>query len=389
MKIRAILKNSVIVVVTVVVTLFSAFLLLGGDVSRAFEQIRLMKKITTVDSKVNKNAVYFDTKSADVGAKLTETYIDMIDDNYAMYFDKESFDKKEDERKGISDKSIGISIAVKKNEKYPTVIYVNRNSPGEKAGIKSGDTLLEINGISLKGLTVAHAGEFIEPNEKISLVLKRGKKTYNVELEQEEFTVDSVMWKMIDEVCVIKITEFEDSTVDQFNEAVDFANKNNAKALVFDLRNNPGGYVDACTKILDKLCPEGTLVRMKYKDGSIKEKYRSDKSETDLPMAVIINGNSASAAEIFALNIRDFGKGKIVGEKSFGKGIAQTTYELSDGTAIKFTTATIIDKNGETYHKKGIEPDIKVVLNAEQNENYLFLTDEQDTQLEKALETVK
>ncbi|MEE1002944.1 MAG: S41 family peptidase [Acutalibacteraceae bacterium] len=389
MKKSAILKTSVTVIITVILTLFSAFLLLGGDVSRVFEQIKLMKKITTVDSTVNKNAVYFDTESDQVGAKLTETYIDLIDDDYAMYFDKESFDKKEDERKGISDKSIGISIAVKENEKYPTVMYVNRNSPGEKAGVKKGDKLLKINGTSLKGLTVAQTAECIKEGEPINLVFKRGKKTYKAELQQEEFIVDSVIWRMIDDVCVIKITEFEESTVAQFDEAMDFANENNAKALVFDMRNNLGGYVDSCAKILDKICPEGTLVRMKYKDGNIEEKYKSDNSEIDLPMAVIINGNTASAAEIFAMNIRDFEKGKIVGETSYGKGIAQTTYKLSDGSAVKFTTATVIDKNGKTYHKKGIEPDIKSEFSDEQNKNYMFLTDEQDTQLQKALETVK
>ena len=389
MKKSAILKTSVTVIITVILTLFSAFLLLGGDVSRVFEQIKLMKKITTVDSTVNKNAVYFHTESDQVGAKLTETYIDLIDDDYAMYFDKESFDKKEDERKGISDKSIGISIAVKENEKYPTVMYVNRNSPGEKAGVKKGDKLLKINGTSLKGLTVAQTAECIKEGEPINLVFKRGKKTYKAELQQEEFIVDSVIWRMIDDVCVIKITEFEESTVAQFDEAMDFANENNAKALVFDMRNNLGGYVDSCAKILDKICPEGTLVRMKYKDGNIEEKYKSDNSEIDLPMAVIINGNTASAAEIFAMNIRDFEKGKIVGETSYGKGIAQTTYKLSDGSAVKFTTATVIDKNGKTYHKKGIEPDIKSEFSDEQNKNYMFLTDEQDTQLQKALETVK
>lgn len=387
MKKSAILKTSVTVIITVILTLFSAFLLLGGDVSRVFEQIKLMKKITTVDSTVNKNAVYFDTESDQVGAKLTETYIDLIDDDYAMYFDKESFDKKEDERKGISDKSIGISIAVKENEKYPTVMYVKRNSPGEKAGVKKGDKLLKINGTSLKGLTVAQTAECIKEGEPINLVFKRGKKTYKAELQQEEFIVDSVIWRMIDDVCVIKITEFEESTVAQFDEAMDFANENNAKALVFDMRNNLGGYVDSCAKILDKICPEGTLVRMKYKDGNIEEKYKSDNSEIDLPMAVIINGNTASAAEIFAMNIRDFEKGKIVGETSYGKGIAQTTYKLSDGSAVKFTTATVIDKNGKTYHKKGIEPDIKSEFSDEQNKNYMFLTDEQDTQLQKALET--
>lgn len=384
-----ILKYSITVILTVLITLIASFLLLGGDLFRAFEQISLIRKVTTADSQINKNAMYFSKNSEEVGDSLIESYVDMIDDDYAMYFGEQDFDKKEDERKGISDKSIGISIATKNGEKYPTVLYVNRNSPAKKSGIKKGDKILKINDISLKNKTVSETGELIYSEKTSKLLLKRNNKDISVSVTPDVFTVDSVMWRMIDDVCLIKITEFEDSTVLQFQDALEFAENKKAKALVFDLRNNLGGYVESCTKILSKLCPEGTLVRMKYKDGSVKVKYRSDEYETYLPMAVIINGNTASAAEIFAMNIREFEKGKLVGEKTFGKGIAQTTYNLHDGTAVKFTTATIVDKNGETYHKKGIEPDIKVEFSNEQNENYLFLTDKQDTQLQKALETVK
>ena len=386
---KSILKYIITVVLTVILTLSTSFLLLGGDFSRIFEQIALMRKLTTIDSKVNRNAVYFDSDKNDVSETLAESYVEMIDDDYAMYLDNETLDIKNDEREGISNESIGITIAKTDGEDYPIICYVNRDAPAEKAGVKQWDILIEINGVDLKGKTTAQVAEIIKENEKADIVVERDDEKLSFSIEPDEYIRDSVIWRMINKTCVIKITRFEESTVTQFDEAMEFANDNNAESIIFDLRNNPGGYVDSCAEILDKICPEGDLVRMKFKSGETKVKFKSDKDEIDLKVAVITNGNTASAAEIFALNIREFDKGKLIGETTFGKGIAQTTYEIGDGTAIKFTTATIVDKNGVTYHKKGLIPDIEVKFTDEQNENYLFLSDDEDTQLQKALEIIK
>lgn len=386
---KSILKYIITVVLTVILTLSTSFLLLGGDFSRIFEQIALMRKLTTIDSKVNRNAVYFDSDKNDVSETLAESYVEMIDDDYAMYLDNETLDIKNDEREGISNESIGITIAKTDGEDYPIICYVNRDAPAEKAGVKQWDILIEINGVDLKDKTTAQVAEIIKENEKADIVVERDDEKLSFSIEPDEYIRDSVIWRMINKTCVIKITRFEESTVTQFDEAMEFANDNNAESIIFDLRNNPGGYVDSCAEILDKICPEGDLVRMKFKSGETKVKFKSDKDEIDLKVAVITNGNTASAAEIFALNIREFDKGKLIGETTFGKGIAQTTYEIGDGTAIKFTTATIVDKNGVTYHKKGLIPDIEVKFTDEQNENYLFLSDDEDTQLQKALEIIK
>lgn len=383
------LKYAVTAVVTAVVTLAVAFLLLGGDLMRIAEQVCLMKKITTVDTKANKKAVYFDVDSDTVGDNLAKAYIDMIDDDYSAYFDEEDYSEKQDEREGIANKSIGITISIKSGEKYPSVIYVHRNSPAKEAGLQVGDRMISINGVSLKDETTAKAVGLIKEKDTARITVKRGDKKLEFSVELKEFVLDSVSWKMIDETCVINITEFEESTVSQFDEALKFAEDKGAKSLVFDLRDNPGGYVDSCAKILDKICPKGDLVRMKYKDGSVKVAYTSDEEEINLPISVIVNQNTASAAEIFALNIRDYNKGKLVGVKTFGKGIAQTTYEIGDGTAVKFTTATIVDENGDTYHKEGIMPDYEVTLSEEEMIDYLYWTDEEDFQLQKALQIVK
>ncbi len=388
-KFRKSLKYLVTILLTVIVTLFCAFLLVGGDIRRISEQTSLIKKVCAIDTKMNKYALEFDADKDTVGDTIANSYLSLLkDDKYSAYFNEKELKERNLKKEGISDKSIGITIATKSSEKYPIIVYVNRNCPAKKAGIIAGDKILKINNKSLKNKNIQQAADYIKENETADLLLKRNGKKVNVSVKLGEFTADSVIYRMINKTCLIKITGFDDATVDQFDEAIKFANKNKAKSLIFDLRNNPGGYVESCAKILDRICPEGDLVKMRYKSGKQEVLFTSDKEEINMPMAVLINGNSASASEIFAMNIRDYNKGKLIGEKSFGKGIAQTTYELGDSTAIKFTTETVIDKNGKTYHKKGLEPDIEVKFTEKQNENYLFLTDKEDTQLQKALQEV-
>lgn len=374
-----------VILTTALVTLLAVFLLLGGDISRVFSQISLIKKVTTIDTLVNEKAIYFSASDTDTGEAVADTYIDLMDDDYAFYYDKSELEGKHNEREGLSKKSIGVSISVKKGDKYPTAVYVHSQSPAYLSGVEKGDLILSINGVSLKGKSTDEAVKLIKGKE-VKLELKRKNRLLNISVKPDVFTYDSVIARMIGQTCVIKITEFESSTVTQFNDAIEFMKNNNASSIVFDLRNNPGGYVDSCEKILNEILPKGDTIRMKDKNSKITVVGSSDgKNEIKLPMAVLVNGSTASAAEIFAVNIRDFSKGKLIGEKTYGKGIVQTTYELSDDTAVKFTTATIIDKNGNSYNKIGLEPDIKVEFADEQNENYLFLTDEEDTQLQKAL----
>lgn len=374
---------------TALLTLFIAFIAIGGDINRIGEQVSLLNKICSIDTKMNNKAVYYGSDSQSISDEIAKTYISLADDNYAAYFTPEEYKSYIKDKKGISDKSIGVSISIKQGEKYPTVVYVHKNSPANKTGIKAGDKLININGISLENKSTSEAAQLIKENDTAKLIVKRNSEKISFSVKLDEFTYDSVIARMIDDVCVIKITEFSEATVSQFDDAINYADKNNAKALIFDLRNNPGGYVNNCAEILDRICGQGDLVRVKDKRGEIKVIATSDKEEINMPMALIVNKNSASASEIFAMNFRDFKKGKIVGEKTFGKGIAQTTYELNDGSAVKFTTETVVNEKGKTYDKKGISPDIEVNFTEEQNANYLFLTDEEDTQLKKALEIVK
>ena len=214
-------KSIATIIITAIITLISAFLLLGGDLSRAVEQVNLMRKITIIDSKVNKNAIYFDSDSQKVSDTLAKAYLGLIDDNYSIYFDNQEYSTKIDEGKGIVDNSFGIWVALKNGEKYVSVIYVNRESPANKAGILQGDKLFEIDDKSLENKTPFEVASLMKENSTLTVL--RDGKTFEIKVKTAEFTEDSVMWKMIGNVCVINITQFGEATVEQFDKALKYA----------------------------------------------------------------------------------------------------------------------------------------------------------------------
>ncbi|MEE1278325.1 MAG: S41 family peptidase, partial [Acutalibacteraceae bacterium] len=201
-----------------------------------------------------------------------------------------------------------------------------------------------------------------------------------------DFIIQSVFTDKIDNYGYVEITTFNDKTVAQFKEKVNALIEEGVKGLIFNVADNGGGTLDSVIEILDFLLPEGVIVSVEYNDGVRKVIGKSDEKEIDLPMAVIINSSTASAAELFAASIRDYEKGAIIGEKSFGKGVMQKTYRLYDRSAIRFTVARYYSKNGVSYNKKGIEPDINVVLTKEQKMNYYFTSDRENPYVIKAVE---
>ena len=203
------------------------------------------------------------------------------------------------------------------------------------------------------------------------------------------FTESSIEYRTVENIGYIKITDFNSATTEQFKTAVDELKKQQVSAVIFDIRNNIGGLTSVCGDMLDEILGEGTAIRAKYKNGDIKPLESTTDGEWDIPMAVLTNGETASSAELFALAIRDYEKGILVGEKTYGKGVMQTSYTLNDGSAVKLTTAVLVDKNGETYNKIGITPDIEVAQSDYAKKYQNFLKDEDDTQLYKAIEQLK
>ena len=308
-----------------------------------------------------------------------------LNDPYSVYYTKDEYQKLKEETSG-SYCGIGALVSQNADTGVITAINVFKGSPAEKAGMKNGDIIFkvedkEVTGEDLNNVVAKMKGEK-DTKVKINVYRTSEKEYIDLEVTRDKVDVPTVEHKMLDKskgIGYIQITQFEEVTYDQFKEALDDLKKRGMKSVIFDLRNNPGGLYDTVCEMLDDLLPEGTLVYTKDKDGNKQEK-KSDANFLDMPMVVLQNENSASASEIFAGAIQDFGAGKIVGTQSFGKGIVQSIIPLSDGSAVKLTVEKYYTPKGVNIHGKGITPDVKVEISKD---------GKKDNQLQKAIEVIE
>lgn len=308
-----------------------------------------------------------------------------LNDPYSVYYTKDEYDALKEETSG-SYCGIGALVSQNADTGVITAINVFKGSPAEKAGMKNGDIIFkvedkEVTGEDLNNVVAKMKGEK-DTKVKINVYRTSEKEYIDLEVTRDKVDVPTVEHKMLDKskgIGYIQITQFEEVTYDQFKEALDDLKKQGMKSVIFDLRNNPGGLYDTVCEMLDDLLPEGTLVYTKDKDGNKQEK-KSDANFLDMPMVVLQNENSASASEIFAGAIQDFGAGKIVGTQSFGKGIVQSIIPLSDGSAVKLTVEKYYTPKGVNIHGKGITPDVKVEISKD---------GKKDNQLQKAIEVIE
>ncbi len=208
-------------------------------------------------------------------------------------------------------------------------------------------------------------------------------------MTRRKVDIPTVFSRMIaGNVGYVQVTEFNDSTATQFSNQVDTLIGQGAQALIFDMRNNGGGTLTSVTRMLDKLLPEGDIVSAVYKDGTVDVLAKSDEGEINLPMVVLTNNRTASAAELFTQALRDYNKAKSVGTTTYGKGTMQTVKKLNDGSAVNVTVARYLPPSGISYDGEGIKPDYEVELTADMEDNLANLDETTDPQLRKALEVV-
>lgn len=315
------------------------------------------RKIKVIENLVNKKFVD-DVDNDELEEYLYAGYVSGLNDKYSTYMTAEQFKSFKEELKG-SYSGIGIRVTFSEDKKL-FVDGVYDGSPAQKAGICEGDIISVAGDIEITDEeSYLKAIEFIK-SAKDDFVVKgmhENGEEYSVNVTNEAIDVPTVSCCMAEgNIGYIKISEFESNTAEQFKAAV--KELNGMKGLVLDLRDNPGGFLTVVNEIADEILPEGTITYVEYKDGS-KEYYKSDEKCMDIPIAVVVNGSSASASEVLTGAIKDFGAGKIVGSKTFGKGVVQDTFSLSDGSAVKLTVAKYYTPNGVCIHDKGIEPDVK------------------------------
>lgn len=315
-------------------------------------------------------------------------FIAGIGDPYAKYYDKTSYDLL---LADFSGNSVQIGIVTEKSESgYIKVTEVYPDSPAQAAGIQPDDLIVKIDDTDISSENYAQALDMLkgEPGTKMSIVLRRGVEEDTLEMTRRFVETPSVSAEMLENnIGFIKFKEFNDTTPDQFNKRVNRLIDEDVQALVFDVRGVKTGVLRSVAQVLDKLLPEGVIVSSTDKDGNTTVLETSDATEVALPMAVLMNEKTSGEAELFAQAIKDYEKGKLVGIKTAGKGTAQTIIPLTDGSAIKLTTARYNPPVSLSYDGIGVKPDFEVKMNEEQLE-FAVGDPKLDAQLKKAIEVV-
>ena len=289
----------------------------------------------------------------------------------------------------------GLGAAVNlADSKYPQLIRIFPGSPAEIAGLLAGDELIEVDGEDLYGQSLDVAVSKIRGpvGTKVSLtVYREGEPEYlHFDVIRNTVEIPTVASQMLDgNIGYIAVSEFDDVTSSQFILAVDELTSQGMKALVVDLRSNPGGLLSTVKKMLSRVVEKGKLlVYMEDKYGQREDHYSNTEATVDVPIAVLMNGYSASASEVFAGCLQDYGKAILVGTQSYGKGIVQNLIPLSDGSAVKVTVSSYFTPNGRNIHKTGLTPDIEVPL-ADELKKLSVIPMEDDNQLQAAVEALK
>ncbi|MBI4457813.1 PDZ domain-containing protein [Candidatus Uhrbacteria bacterium] len=309
-----------------------------------------------------------------------------LGDPYSIYLDPEFADKFSQELSGTFE-GIGAEIGVKKNQL--TVIAPLSGTPAERAGLKSGDHILAIDGADTTGMTVEEAVTRIRGKKgtevKLMVIRETLKEPKEIAIVRDAIVVVSVKWSVKEaggkKIGVITISHFNDDTTERFNQAVREVLMQNIDGLALDLRNDPGGFLETAIDVAGEWIHEDVVVVEKFSDGQKKD-YLSDGLArlADVPTVVLVNGGSASASEIVAGALQDYGKAKLVGEKTFGKGSVQDYMEFDDGSALKVSIALWLTPKGRSINQEGIAPDVEVKMTEEDYDA------DRDPQMDKALE---
>lgn len=315
-----------------------------------------------------------------------------LGDPYSAYYTAEEYEELNTETSG-SYKGIGVVMQMQVDTGTVKLVRCYEGAPGAKAGLQPEDILLKVNGESISGLELSEVVDKVKSSEDEVAhltIAREGEQDYlEIDVPLEEVNIPVVAHKMLeDKVGYIALYEFTEQTEPQYREAFEDLKNQGMERLVVDVRNNPGGLLTSVCSLLNDMLPEGLIVYTEDKDGKREEINSDGENQLDMPLAVLVNGNSASASEIFAGAIQDYEIGTIVGTTTFGKGIVQSVIPLSDGSAVKTTTAKYYTPKGRCIHGTGIEPDVKVEL-TEGLEQKAELSYEEDNQLQAAVEAVK
>lgn len=337
-------------------------------------------KLNAIDS-VLESFYFGDVDDETAKDNIYKAYLSSYGDKYTMYYTADEYKALKESTNG---KFYGIgAVCQLSGEGGVLLVDVYDNGAGYQAGLRSGDRVVNVDGRDITDMELSSAVALIKGDKGTSVTLEviRGTERLTFSAVRDAVEAKTVSYTLLDNnIGYLSISQFEEVTTKQFKAAVEDLQSQGMKGLVIDIRNNPGGLLDTVVGMLKYMLPDGLIVYTEDKQGNRKEYKGQDNDEFNLPLAVIVNGNSASASEIFAGAIQDYGKGTIIGTQTYGKGIVQTVKPLTDGSAIKFTIAKYFTPKGQDIHGKGVTPDMAVEYDTDADV---------DTQLDAAIKNVE
>lgn len=366
--------------------LSSATAIPPGETMPVFSTIG--SKIDAIINELNKNYVE-SINWEDFSDKLYREAVALLNDPYTVYMDAKQFRDFMEDTEGVY-AGIGVYVNADMETDRIMVVVPMEGYPGEKAGLLPGDAIVKVNGYDVTAEMLNEAVAMLkgEPGTSVDVTIYRDSIGEHLEISiiREIINVPTVNHKMMDgEIGYLRITQFERVTYQQFVNAYNDLNSQGMKGLILDLRNNPGGLLTTVNQITDLLVPEGTIVYTEDKAGN-KVYTPSNATHIEIPLLVLVNGNSASASEVLSGAVKDHGIGELVGTNTFGKGLVQSVYTLSDNSAVKITIAKYYTPNGICLQGTGIKPDYEIDMDNELTVKISSLTLEEDIQLKRAWE---
>ncbi len=347
-------------------------------------------KLQALEETINQYFFLHDVPDEDLQNGMFKGLLAALGDPYSEYYTAEELSSMMEQSQGIY-YGIGAYVQLDTNTGLPKISGVIEGSPAEAADLRANDLIYEVDGTSTYGLSLTEAVALIKgpagTNVEITLI-REGESDYvSLTLTRQKVESPTVEFRMLeDDMAYIQVTEFDDVTVDQFAEALAMARGSDAEGIILDLRGNPGGNLGAVVDMCNMILPEGMIVYTEDKYGK-RDEYKCDgKRALELPLVVLVDMNSASAAEIMAGAIKDHGIGTLVGTTTYGKGIVQQIMSFRDGSAVKITISAYYTPSGNNIHGIGIEPDVICEFDGEA---YYGSEDHPDNQLEKAKDVLR
>lgn len=390
----------VVVTITMLVTILGCYVvgklmlysyLLDNTMEYSSDDFDKLKVVKNIIDKAYLND-YEEEKLMDA---TIEGMLEGINDPYAAYYNKDAFESFHTQTEGEYE-GIGIYVSYDTAKNMPIIITPIIGSPAAEAGIMPGDYIQYVGDLHASSATYEELVDAIKgkigSKAKIGLIRYNEDESYEeieLQVERKKIDINPITEEVYEgNIGYIKMTSFDEVSYDEFKKKYDDLIKNkNVSGLIVDLRNNPGGILQVCTNITDLLVPEGKIVYTVDKAGN-EEAIYSDKNCISIPLVILVNEGSASASEVLTGAVKDYGTGKVIGTKTYGKGVVQTLKSLGDGTYIKLTTSEYFSPKGNKINEAGITPDIEVELPEDLKDAY-NLKYEEDTQLQRAILEMK